>query len=138
MHENNCKTIVFSSSATVYGNTSDELISESAIINPINPYGSTKFAVENLLNNVYQSKRWMEYSDTSFFNPIGAHPSGLIGEDPLQKPNNIFPLIINAACEKFNLQVFGNDWPTNDGTCIRDYIHVMDVADGHVKALDFL
>ena len=139
MSENNCKTIVFSSSATVYGNSKDELIKETANINPINTYGTTKFTVENLLNNIYQTKtnEW-NIAILRYFNPIGAHDSGLIGENPLQKPNNIFPLIINAAYDNTKLKVFGNDWPTHDGTCIRDYIHVLDLAEGHLKALDFL
>ena len=139
MSENNCKTIVFSSSATVYGNPKDELLNESSGINPINTYGSTKFTVENLLNNIYQTKteEW-NIAILRYFNPIGAHDSGLIGEHPLEKPNNIFPLIINAAYEKNKLRVFGNDWPTKDGTCIRDFIHVMDLADSHLRALDFL
>jgi len=139
MLENNCTTIVFSSSATVYGNTSDSLIKESSKIQPINPYGSTKCAVENLLNDLFNTKKdeW-RIAILRYFNPIGAHPSSLIGENPLQKPNNIFPLIINAAYEQKHLKVFGNDWPTHDGTCIRDYIHIMDLADGHIKALDYL
>ena len=139
MNNNNCKTIVFSSSAAVYGNNSEKIISEKSKINPINPYGSTKFAVENLLNDIYQKKssEW-KIAILRYFNPIGAHPSGLIGENPLQKPNNIFPKIINAAYEKVKLEVFGNDWPSHDGTCIRDYIHVMDLAEGHLKALDYL
>ena len=139
MFENNCKTIVFSSSATVYGNPKDDLIKESSNISPINTYGSTKFAVENLLKNIYETKKdaW-NIAILRYFNPIGAHDSGLIGENPLEKPNNIFPLIVNAAYEKKKLEVFGNDWPTHDGTCIRDYIHVMDLAEGHLKTLDFL
>ena len=139
MSENNCTTIVFSSSATVYGNTNDELLKESSDINPINTYGSTKLTVENLLENISQTKKneW-DIAILRYFNPIGAHISGFIGENPLEKPNNIFPLIINAAYEKNKLKVFGNDWPTHDGTCIRDYIHVLDLAEGHLKALDFL
>ena len=139
MSENNCTTIVFSSSATVYGNTSDSLIEESSKIKPINPYGSTKYAVENLLNDIYSSKKgsW-RIAILRYFNTIGAHSSSLIGENPLEKPNNIFPLIINAAYEQKNLKVFCKDWPTHDGTCIRDYIHIMDLADGHIKALDYL
>ena len=139
MLENNCKTIVFSSSASVYGDSKDELIKESSNLNPINTYGFTKFTIENLLNNIYQCKteEW-NIAILRYFNPIGAHNSGLIGEDPLSKPNNIFPLIINAAYQKNKLKVFGNDWPTHDGTCIRDYIHVSDLADGHLKTLDFL
>jgi len=139
MSENNCTTIVFSSSATVYGNTSESLIKESSKIKPINPYGSTKYAVENLLNDIYVSQKddW-RIGILRYFNPIGAHPSGLIGENPLEKPNNIFPLIINSAYGENNLKIFGKDWPTHDGTCIRDYIHIMDLADGHIKALDHL
>ncbi len=139
MNENNCKTIVFSSSATVYGNNSDQLISESSNINTINPYGSTKLVVENLLNDIQDknSRKW-KIAILRYFNPIGAHHSGLIGENPLEKPNNVFPLIINAAYEKDRLKVFGNDWPTHDGTCIRDYIHVMDLAEAHITAIDYL
>ena len=139
MAEYNCKTIVFSSSATVYGNSSHNLISESAEISPINPYGATKLTIENFLRDISQepSNEW-RIAILRYFNPIGAHSSGLIGENPLQKPNNIFPIIINAAYENENLKVFGNDWETSDGTCIRDYIHVMDLAEGHLKALEFL
>ena len=139
MTENNCKTIVFSSSATVYGFSSENLLSEKNQLRPINPYGSTKLAVENLLNDITQdtNENW-KIAILRYFNPIGSHESGLIGENPLQKSNNIFPLIINSAFTKEKLKVFGNDWPTTDGTCIRDYVHVMDLADGHIKALDFL
>ncbi len=139
MKENNCKTIVFSSSATVYRFSSDNLLSEDNQLKPINPYGSTKLAVENLLNDITQDANgnW-KIAILRYFNPIGAHESGLIGENPLNKPNNIFPIIINSAYTKEKLKVFGNDWPTKDGTCIRDYVHVMDLADGHIKALDFL
>ena len=139
MKENNCKTIVFSSSATVYGFAPENLLSEKNQLRPINPYGSTKLAVENLLNDITQdaNENW-KIAILRYFNPIGSHESGLIGENPLQKPNNIFPIIINSAYTKEKLKVFGNDWPTKDGTCIRDYVHVMDLADGHIKALDFL
>ena len=139
MLENNCKTIVFSSSAIVYGDSKDKLLKESSDVNPKNTYGSTKLAIENLLNNIYKIKKdeW-NIAILRYFNPIGAHDSGLIGEDPLGKQNNIFPLIINAAYEKNKLKVFGNDWPTHDGTCIRDYIHVSDLAEGHLKVLNFL
>ena len=139
MKDNNCKTIVFSSSATVYGNSLDDLIKESTAINPTNPYGSTKYAIEKLLGDIYQIKNdeW-RIAVLRYFNPIGSHPSGLIGESPLDKPNNVFPLIINAAYENKNLKVFGNNWPTYDGTCIRDYIHVMDLSEAHIKALNFL
>ena len=139
MEENNCKTIVFSSSATVYGNTSEDFLNEDFSLAPTNPYGATKLTVEKMLNDIYQNinENW-KIAILRYFNPIGAHKSGLIGENPLQKPNNIFPIIINSAYTKEKLKVFGNDWPTTDGTCIRDYVHVMDLADGHIKALDFL
>ena len=139
MEENNCKTIVFSSSATVYGNTSEDFLKEDFSLAPTNPYGTTKLTVEKMLNDNYQNinENW-KIAILRYFNPIGAHKSGLIGENPLQKPNNIFPIIINSAYNKKKLKVFGNDWPTTDGTCIRDYIHVMDLADGHIKALEFL
>ena len=139
MEENNCKTIVFSSSATVYGNTSEDFLNEDFSLVPTNPYGTTKLTVEKMLNDIYQNinENW-KIAILRYFNPIGAHKSGLIGENPLQKPNNIFPIIINSAYNKKKLKVFGNDWPTIDGTCIRDYVHVMDLADGHIKALDYL
>ena len=139
MEKYNCKTIVFSSSATVYGASSTKLINESSKINPINPYGSTKLTIETLLNDLSKSsKKDWKIAILRYFNPIGAHYSGLLGENPLQKPNNIFPIIINSAFEKKTMKVFGNDWPTHDGTCIRDYIHVEDLAHGHIKALNYL
>ena len=139
MEENNCNNIVFSSSATVYGTATDDLLKETSKICPINPYGSTKLAVENILNDIFKekSKKW-KIAILRYFNPIGSHQTGLLGENPLQKPNNIFPIIINAAYNNKPMKVFGKDWPTHDGTCIRDYIHVVDLANGHVKALDYL
>ncbi len=139
MIENNCQKIVFSSSATVYSATTEKYLKESSKLGPINPYGSTKLAIENLLNDIFKNnKQEWEIAILRYFNPIGAHSSGLIGENPLHQPNNIFPIIINAAYEKRKMSIFGSDWPTPDGTCIRDYIHVMDLADGHVKALKYL
>ena len=139
MEENNCKNIVFSSSATVYGNSNDDLLKESSKICPINPYGSTKLAVENMLNDIFgDSKKEWKIAILRYFNPVGAHQTGLLGENPLQRPNNIFPIIINSAYENKQMKVFGKDWPTHDGTCIRDYIHVVDLADSHVKALNYL
>ncbi len=139
MEKYDCKTIVFSSSATVYGASTKRVLNEVSKINPINPYGSTKIAIENLLNDISMSlkKEW-KIAILRYFNPIGAHNSGLLGENPLQKPNNIFPIIINSAFENKTMKVFGDDWPTHDGTCIRDYIHVEDLAEGHVKALKHL
>ena len=140
MESYNCKTLVFSSSATIYKSKDKELISEESEIEAINPYGNTKVVNEKFLIDIFNSssKNWKIFN-LRYFNPIGAHPSGLIGEAPKGEPNNLFPILINtAAKEKKYLKVFGKDWPTKDGTCIRDYIHVMDVAEGHIRALDYL
>ena len=135
-----CRTIVFSSSATLYGFSTNKPIKENSLISPINPYGRTKEAIEKLLNDVYSScpDKW-KIANLRYFNPIGAHPSGMIGESPLGVPSNIFPYITQVAAGIINkLTIFGNDWPTLDGTGIRDYIHVMDLAEGHIRALDYL
>ena len=135
-----CKTIVFSSSATVYGENSARLISESAQVKPNTPYGETKIAVEKILKDIFNSSKssW-KIANLRYFNPIGAHETGLIGECPLNIPNNIFPLICRVAQGKLhNLKIYGKDWPTPDGTGVRDYIHIMDLADAHCSALNFL
>ncbi len=140
MHKYGTNTIVFSSSATIYGNPSNDFISENDEIKPINPYGSTKAVVERILNNLYESdqEKW-KIANLRYFNAIGAHNSGLIGEDPHEKSNNLFPLLTQVANKKVKeLKIFGNNWPTEDGTCIRDYIHVMDLAEAHFKTLKFL
>ena len=140
MNSFNCNTLVFSSSATIYKSKDSELISEDAEIEAINPYGNTKLVNEKFFIDIFNScsDNW-KIINLRYFNPIGAHPSGLLGEAPKGEPNNIFPLLINtAAKEKKYLKVFGRDWPTADGTCIRDYIHVMDVAEGHIRALNYL
>ena len=136
----NCRNIVFSSSATVYKNKLNQLISENDICEPVNPYGQTKFAVDNFLKDVYQSapSEW-RIASLRYFNPVGSHISGLIGEDPQGEPNNLFPRITRVASGKLEkLKIFGSDWPTPDGTGIRDYIHIMDLADGHILVLDYL
>ena len=140
MSENNCKTIVFSSSATVYGKSEKKLIKESDPLKPINPYGNSKYATELILNDAYQSsEREWSISNLRYFNPIGNHESGLIGECPLLSPTNIFPLILNVGSgELQNLIIYGDDWNTIDGTGVRDYIHVLDLVDGHLLALEFL
>ncbi len=140
MNINGCKNIVFSSSATIYGNVNKNLIDENDSFNPMNPYGQTKLSIERLLHDIYNSnsKEW-NIANLRYFNPIGAHKSGLIGENPIGKPNNIFPIILKVAVGTIpKLKIFGNDWPTSDGTGIRDYIHVMDLAEGHLMALDYL
>ena len=140
MEKFDCKTIVFSSSATIYEYAKDAAIREDAKIYPTNPYGSTKASIEKLLDEIFYSspKQW-RISDLRYFNPIGAHPSGIIGENPLGLPDNIFPFISQVALGKLKeLRIFGNDWPTHDGTAVRDYIHIMDLAEGHVKTLNYL
>ena len=133
-----CRTLVFSSSATVYGFPDDVPIPESAPIQPINPYGFSKAAVEQMLADLNTSApdTW-RIACLRYFNPVGAHPSGQIGEDPLGIPNNLFPFVSQVAVgRRDQLRVFGSDWPTHDGTGVRDYIHVMDLAEGHKAALN--
>ena len=135
-----CHTLVFSSSATLYGYPDQVPIPETAPIQPINPYGHSKATVERLLNDLAASApdQW-RIACLRYFNPVGAHPSGRIGEDPLGIPNNLFPLVTQVAVgRRKEVQVFGDDWPTPDGTGVRDYIHVMDLAEGHKAALDCL
>ncbi len=140
MAKYDCKTIVFSSSASIYGNNDNKHLDESSHIKPINPYGKTKVAIEEILNDLFNSSRqkW-KIANLRYFNPIGAHPSGIIGESPIKVSNNIFPLLIKVASgEKKYINIYGNDWPTYDGTGVRDYIHVMDLAKGHIAALNHL
>ena len=140
MNKYNCRTIVFSSSATVYGLKNNKSLSEISDLNPINPYGRTKLAIEQLLNDIYSSQpqKW-RIANLRYFNPVGAHQSGLIGESPIGLPSNLFPYITQVASGKLKeLTVFGTDWPTSDGTGVRDYIHVMDLAEGHISALEYL
>ena len=135
----NCKTIVFSSSATVYKNNDSGLLKETDDIKPSNPYGFTKATVESVLKTVFESDDEWRIANLRYFNPIGAHQSGFLGENPKNKPNNLFPFICGVASGKFNeLRIFGNNWPTFDGTGIRDYIHVMDLAEAHICSIDFL
>ena len=140
MGEFDCESIVFSSSASIYGYKDNDMIDEDSDINPTNPYGMTKYVIEKILNDLFlSSPKKLKIANLRYFNPIGAHSSGLIGEDPKGSPSNIFPLILKVASGKQqNLQVFGNDWDTPDGTGIRDYIHVMDLSEGHIKTLEFL
>ena len=136
----NCKKIVFSSSATVYRPIPNKLINEESELGPINPYGQSKLAVENMLGDLMKDKsqNW-KIINLRYFNPVGAHISGLIGENPKGVPDNLFPILLKVASgESQNLFIYGKDWPTYDGTCIRDYIHVMDLADAHISALKFI
>ena len=137
MKEYGVKRLVFSSSATVYGNPERVPISEDFPLNTTNPYGSTKLMIERILEDLYISDREWGISLLRYFNPIGAHQSGRIGEDPNGIPNNLMPFITQVALGKLKrLSIFGNDYNTHDGTGVRDYIHVVDLAQGHLKALD--
>ena len=139
MGRHGCQTLVFSSSATLYGTTDQVPIPESAPLQPINPYGYTKAAVERMLADVASSAPGWRIALLRYFNPVGAHPSGRIGEDPNGLPNNLFPFLCQVAGgRRQHLEVFGGDWPTSDGTGVRDYLHVMDLAEGHGRALDVL
>ncbi len=140
MERNNCKTIVFSSSATIYGEGSSLPLLEISKIKPKNPYGYTKASVECILENIFESdKNNWKIINLRYFNPIGAHHSGLLGEDPKDEPNNLFPYLCKVASGQYKkLKIFGSNWPTPDGTGIRDYIHIMDLAEAHTSALNFL
>ena len=139
MQAQGCRTLVFSSSATLYGMPEQVPIPETAPIRPINPYGHSKAAVEQLLDDLSASEAGWRIARLRYFNPVGAHPSGRIGEDPRGIPNNLFPFVSQVAVgRRERLQVFGGDWPTADGSGVRDYIHVMDLAEGHRAALDTL
>lgn len=137
MKKYNCKKIVFSSSATVYGNPASLPIKEDFPLSTTNPYGSTKLMIEQILQDVCAADRDFSVAILRYFNPIGAHESGLIGEVPNGIPNNVMPYILKVATGEYEaLTVFGNDYNTPDGTGVRDYIHVVDLAKGHLKALD--
>ncbi len=140
MNEFGCKKIVFSSSATVYGDPYITPIKEDFPIGgTTNPYGTSKYMIERILKDLYVSDNEWKIAILRYFNPIGAHESGLIGEDPNGIPNNLMPFISQVAVGKREfLNVFGNDYDTHDGTGVRDYIHVVDLADAHVKALQYL
>ncbi len=139
MAEYEVKDIVFSSSATVYGDPASVPIREDFPLSPANPYGRTKLMIEEVLRDVHVSDSSWNIALLRYFNPIGAHASGRIGEDPNDIPNNLLPYIAQVAVGRLKeLQVFGNDYPTPDGTGIRDYIHVVDLAEGHLHALEKL
>ncbi len=137
-NEKNVKRIVFSSSATVYKESDIMPLTETNDLNPINPYGRTKYFNEWILRDLSSSDSEWSVALLRYFNPIGAHKSGLIGEDPRGIPNNLMPYIAQVAVGKLQkLSVFGDDYPTPDGTGVRDYVHVVDLAKGHVKAIEW-
>jgi UDP-glucose 4-epimerase len=134
-----CKRIVFSSSATVYGDSAVVPLHEDLPLSATNPYGRSKLMIEEILRDLYRADNRWDIGILRYFNPVGAHPSGRIGEDPNGIPNNLFPYITQVAVGKRpQLSVFGNDYPTPDGTGVRDYIHVVDLAVGHLKTLEKL
>lgn len=142
MQQKNVKNLVFSSSATVYGNPSSLPLKENYTLNPTNPYGNTKLIVENICRDLIRYDSSININNPwkicllRYFNPIGAHDSGYIGEDPKGIPNNIMPYILQVALGKLEcLSIYGDDYNTKDGTGVRDYIHVMDIAKGHVNAI---
>jgi UDP-glucose 4-epimerase len=133
------RKLVFSSSATIYGPAEKMPIDESAPARPTSPYGENKVEIEAMLRALVRDDPAWRIAILRYFNPVGAHESGLIGEDPRGTPNNLMPYVCQAAVGKRpELRIFGNDYPTKDGTGVRDYIHVMDLAEGHVAALDAL
>lgn len=139
MKKYDVKRIVFSSSATVYGTQNKMPLCEDVPLCAINPYGRTKLFIEEILRDLYASDNSWSVALLRYFNPVGAHPSGLIGESPKGIPNNLMPYISQVAVKKLEkLSVFGNDYNTKDGTGSRDYIHVVDLAKGHVKAIDWV
>ena len=140
MREFDCKKIVFSSSATVYGNPKSCPIDESFDVGATtNPYGTSKYMIERILEDLYISDNSFKIAILRYFNPVGAHESGLIGENPNGIPNNLMPYISQVAVGKLKeLSVFGSDYETKDGTGVRDYIHVVDLANAHVKAIEYL
>ena len=140
MREYNVRKLVFSSSATVYGESEDVPFTEESPVGVCtNPYGWTKWMIEQMLKDIAKADPSLSIVLLRYFNPVGAHESGLIGEDPKGIPNNLFPYISKVAAGTLDcLTIFGDDYDTPDGTCLRDYIHVCDLADGHVKALRYI
>lgn len=137
MQEFGCKRIVFSSSATVYGSPKSLPIKEDFPLSTTNPYGTTKLMIEQILKDLVIADSTWSIAILRYFNPIGAHQSGLLGENPTDIPNNLMPYIVKVATQELAcLSIFGNDYDTKDGTGVRDYIHVVDLAKGHIKAIE--
>lgn len=137
MAKYNCKRLVFSSSATVYGKPKSLPIQEDFPLSTTNPYGSTKLFIEYMLKDLYKADPTWSIAILRYFNPIGAHQSYLLGENPNGIPNNLMPYIVKVATKELgHLNIFGNDYDTKDGTGVRDYIHVVDLAKGHIKAVE--
>lgn len=139
MQLNGVDKLIFSSSATVYGNANANPVTEQGRLSPLNPYGRTKFFIEEILKDIAFANPSLSITILRYFNPVGAHSSGLIGEDPADIPNNLMPIVGKVASGELPyVNVFGNDYPTMDGSGVRDFIHVADLARGHLAALSFL
>ena len=139
MQKFNCFTLIFSSSATVYKPKGFKLLKESDEIRPRNPYGKTKLYIEDLLSDLFACDKNWRIASLRYFNPIGSHKLGFLSENSKSKSSNLFPAIIKTIMgEQEKLLIFGKDWPTYDGTCIRDFIHVMDLAEAHIASLNYL
>ena len=139
MKENNCKNIIFSSSATVYGDSKKKLLDEKTALNPKNTYGKTKLAIETILHDLYRNDKQWKIGILRYFNPAGAHPSGDIGDSPYLKAENLFPRICDVGFKKEKkIFIYGNKWPTIDGSCVRDYVHIMDLAEAHFSAYEYI
>jgi UDP-glucose 4-epimerase len=137
MEKYHVKNFVFSSSATVYGTSETVPLIEDAPLHAVNPYGRTKLMIEDMIRDIHRSDPSFRFAILRYFNPVGAHPSGLIGEAPNGVPNNLMPYVTGVASGSYDvLEVYGSDYPTPDGTGIRDYIHITDLAKGHVAALN--
>ena len=140
MKKYKCFKLIFSSSANVYKMKSSGLLKERDFLEPTSPYGKTKLTIENILKDLYESdkKNW-KIANLRYFNPVGAHEFGFLGEEPIIEATNLFPAISKVIRKEQNkLLIYGNDWPTKDGTCIRDFIHIMDLSDAHSATLDYL
>lgn len=139
MNKYNCKELIFSSSASVYGKPETIPVNENCKLSPINPYGQSKLVIENILRDLFLSDKSWRIALLRYFNPVGAHESGLLGECPTDIPSNLVPRILQVATGKLKtLNIYGSDYDTKDGTGVRDYIHVVDLVDGHLKALNAL
>tara|TARA_Y100000589_G_scaffold326009_1_gene364977 strand:+ start:5183 stop:6226 length:1044 start_codon:yes stop_codon:yes gene_type:complete len=139
MKKYKCKKIIFSSTATIYDHSINRSLKESDLINPNSPYGFTKNSIERFLSDIYSSDKSWKIANLRYFNPAGAHESGILGEDFFDMSTNLIPTLNRIANgEEEFLKVFGNDWDTKDGTCIRDFIHVMDLAEAHYLVLNYL
>jgi len=139
MHDAGVSKFIFSSSCTVYGTPETMPVNEQAPLHVASPYGRTKLVVEEMLQDIARADAGFRYASLRYFNPAGAHPSGRVGEDPRGSFFNLMPILCQiAAGKRDGLDIFGTDWPTPDGTCVRDYIHVVDLARAHVSALDYL